>query len=341
MSDLLLERLRAADPVEPEAIRDDPLPIERLRRIPLIAADAPIPAPRRWRMLSIGVALAAVAIVAVLGLLPTGTPGGASPDAVRVLDAQAAIASAQTAPASPGGFTYYKLIGASLGTFADPDAPYSFRIPSVTETWVAPDGSGEVREVRKDIQWPGPRDEQRWRSQGSPALGPDEGVSDQHFGPGELNGVGSEGNLPPTRDLPADPAALTEIFENEAAVSSASVPTNVKVFEYATSVILQTGSSPELRAALYELLADLDGVQLTGDERDPLGRQGTAVSIETDYSGASQRDTLIIDEATSQPLSYTETLLEPTNFVDGRLLGYTILQQSGHVEDLGQVPGNR
>jgi hypothetical protein len=117
-------------------------------------------------------------------------------------------------------------------------------------------------------------------------------------------------------------------------ISSSSVPADVKSFEYATSVLLQAGSSPELRAALYTLVAEIDGVELTGELRDPIGRVGTGVSIDTDYSGAPTRYTLIFDPDTSQPLAYTERLLEPQDWSDGGLLSYAVLEKTEQVSSL-------
>jgi hypothetical protein len=96
--------------------------------------------------------------------------------------------------------------------------------------------------------------------------------------PGELDGIPYEGQLPPVRGLPADADELLSTFREAHGESSASVPQEAKPFEYAASVLLSTGTRPELRAALYELVARIDGVEHHGQVRDPLGRTGTAVS---------------------------------------------------------------
>jgi hypothetical protein len=337
MSDRLRELLRDTDPVDVDEIRSRPTPRELFGAIIANEANTEVMRQRRRPVrVALTLAVATALVVAVVVSLP-GSPGGASPGAAQVLDVQASIASAEASPTPGDGFAYYKLYEASRGTFVA-DQPFSFRSPVTVEAWVAADGSGRVREVPEGVEWPGPRDKERWQAQGSPPLGISEQVSDETFGPGELNGVGPEGALPPTRDLPADPDQLVEIFRARAASSSPSVPTNVKMFEYASSVLLETGSTPELRAALYQVVAGIDGVELAGDARDPLGRTGTGVSLVSDYGGAPQENTLIFDPDTSQPLAYTERLLEPQDWIDGRMLVYAIVKDSAYVQDTNTRP---
>jgi hypothetical protein len=338
MTPELLEALKQADPVDPAEIRTRPRPAETLAAIIAAEPDANSRGSRLRPTRLIPALVAALALVAVVAALLPGSAGKASPEAAEALSQVAGVAGAQTSTGPTSGFTYSRQIQADRLTTGTGDSPaFSVLVPTRIETWVAPDGSGRVRGVRQGVEWPGPRDERRWRAAGSPPLGA-ERSSDERFGPGELNDTGAEGNLPPTRELPADPERLAEIFKAEAAISSASVPVDVKSFEYATSVLLQAGSSPELRAALYELVAGIEGVELTGEQRDPIGRTGTAVSIDTDYSGAPTRYTLIFDPDTSQPLANTERLLEPQDWIDGDLLGYAVLERTSHVSSLRDRP---
>jgi hypothetical protein len=236
-------------------------------------------------------------------------------------------------PPATGDFTYYELREA----FHD----YRGWVPRQVEQWVAPDGSGRVRTVhlRHDDELVGPRDQERWGEQDSPSgPGGRVRVSDERFGAGELAGRSEEGCLPPTRDLPADPDRLVEIFSETRAVCGADVPLNAKSFEYAASVLLQAGSSRQLRAALYEVVANLDGVELIGDARDPLGRLGTAVALDFDYGGRPARYELFFDPEPSQPLAFTEKLREPQDWVDGLLLRYRVLVESGPVTSIESRP---
>jgi hypothetical protein len=336
MTDDLLEILRRADPLDEED-RVRSAPADQLPTI--LNSTVGQPESERKSRIRPRRVLAVTAVVAVgigvtLAFVPSGSEEPSS-DAVRALESVAAIARADAAAAAPqaDGYSYSKITRATIMTIVEPPYEYSYRTPVTMEAWVAPDGSGRVREISRDSEWLTPEDEEQWRAAGSPPLGNDEPPTDERFGPGELNDTGWEGKLPPTRELPASSERLSEIFEEQAGISSSSVPVNVKSFEYATSVLFQAGSAPELRAALYELVADLEGVELSGTLEDPLGRVGTAVSIESDYSGQLERYTLIFDADTSQPLAYTETLLEQRATSEGRTLGYALLKETAQVAD--------
>jgi hypothetical protein len=253
----------------------------------------------------------------------------------------AAVAAADDTPAvTDDGILYYRWRQASIGTTEGAggfSTAYGWLQPETVEQWVAPDGSGRLRTVTHAAEFGGPRDERRWRQSGQPEP-PGRSVSDENLEAGGLTGVPYEAALPPVRELPTDPDQLIELFEEEAGTSSAEVPTNAKVFEYATSVLLHAGSSPELRAALYEAVAKIEGVTLTGDVRDPVGRRGIGVSLETDYAGSPTRYTLVFDPETSQPLAFTERLLKPEPYIDTRVTGYTVLEETGPVPDLESRP---
>jgi hypothetical protein len=320
MNEDVLLQLRTLDPVKDIEVSVPP---------PLTPAPGRSPSrfPRATRLKLLAVAGLAAVIIAATAILPGLDSGGSI--AVAVLRTQAALA-ADTEPIPAEGFRYERITGVALGTIVASET-FSVWQPTTTETWVAADGSGRVRTKSEPIEWPGPRDRQRWKEAGSPELGKPVQSSDERFGPGEFDGRSSESKLPPVQSLPADAEELETIFREEAARSSASVPADVKLFEYTASVLLNPGASPEQRSALYELAASLDGVGLERGVSDPIGRTGTAVYIESDYSGALERDTLIFDEQTAQPLAHTESLLQPEDFIDNTLLSYQVIEDSGDV----------
>jgi hypothetical protein len=344
MTERLLEQLKQVDPVDKNAVRDRVPPSELLTAIldSEKAPDREPKRPRRARKLALAVAGAAV-IVAVVSALPGRE--GASPDAVSALETVAAIASAEGPPPAGGEIDYYKTVstgdgGSSEGHDGASDA-YAWQQRQTTEDWVAPDGSGRRRTVTGEIEFANPQDEREWREAGSPKLGPAPGtVTDSRYDPGELNGVPYEGELPPVRELPADADELEQVFRDEHARSSASVPVDSKLFEYAASVLLSTGARPQLRAAVYEVLARIDGVKLAEDVEDPLGRRGTGVSLDMDYSGAPIRHTVIFDSETSYPLAYTEEPIppQPDYLVITIQPSYIALEESGRVSDLTSRP---
>jgi hypothetical protein len=239
-------------------------------------------------------------------------------------DKEPTCPSPEPSPPPSGGLRYDKLREA----FHD----YRGWVARQVEQWVAADGSGRVRTVRlpHGDEFVGPRERERW--------GERVRVSDERVGPGELGGRSPEGCLPPTRELPADPDRLAAIFSETRAVCAQQVPLGAKSFEYAASLLLQAGSSPRLRAALHELVAGIDGVELIGAARDPLGRPATAVALDFDYTGRPERYVLFFDPETSQPLAFTEKLREPQDWIEGLLLEYHVLVESGHVTSIGRRP---
>jgi hypothetical protein len=229
----------------------------------------------------------------------------------------------EPSPTLTEGFTYYKLREA----FHD----YRGWVPSQIEQWVAPDGSGRVRTVQlpPDDEFVGPRDQEKWGGRDATRGARDRvRVSDERFDPGELRAPGYEDCLPRTNELPADPDRLAEVFSETQAQCSEQVPHNAKSFEYAASLLLQAGSTRRLRATLYEVVANIDGVELIDDVRDPLGRLATVVALDVDYGGRPERYELFFDPETSQPLAFTEKLREPQDWIDGLLLEYRVLVES-------------
>jgi hypothetical protein len=343
MTDRLLEQLKHVDPVDANAVRRRVPSTERL--IEILGSEPISDPPRRNPFTARRVVLAAAvaaAIVAVASSLPGG--GGATPDAASALESVAAIASAEAAPGAAGEISYFKTVSSLDGGAAGPARgadPYAWQQVMTTEDWVAPDGSGRRRTVAGEIEFADRRDEHDWRDSGSPRLGPAPGtVTTEGFGSGELNGVPYEGALPPVSNLPADADELERVLREEAARSSGSVPVDAKLFEYSASILLSTGTRPDLRAAVYELLARIDGVRLIDDVEDPLGREGTGVSLDIAYTGAPVRHTVIFDSETSYPLAYTEDPIPPApaHLVITLQPAYIALEESGQVGELGSRP---
>jgi hypothetical protein len=61
---------------------------------------------------------------------------------------------------------------------------------------------------------------------------------------------------------------------------------------------------------LYQLVADLPGVELVFDVKDSLGRDGVAVA----YTHAGVRDELIFDPDTSQLLAEQDVMVDPAAY---------------------------
>ena len=337
MNDHNLELLKDADPVDLERLRATPPPRDQLMEI--LAQERPPTSRRsrraRIRLVPIGVA-AALAAAAVLALLPA-SPEKASPDAVRVLEAAAGVADAQAAQAPLAGYAYHRLTRESVGIVLS-EPLYSWVSVTTIEQWVAPDGSGRIRETPHPPRLSSAGDERRWREDGSLPLPEPEPASDERFASGELDSTiaGGKGLDIPTRDLSTDPGELKEQIR-QAAERSSGMPVNPKMFELASELIIQAGSSPELRASLYQVVAAIDGVELTGRVRDPRGRVGTAVSIEYD-SIEPTRDSLIFNPETSQPLAWQSKRLNRKYSIGGIPSGSIIFEASARVDTVSERP---
>lgn len=334
MTNQLLDLLREVDPVDEGGIEVRPVPPELLAAVAGIEQERGHQRRRSRARLLPAVGIAGIAIAAITVVLP-GSSEKASPEAVRALQAVASIAQAQAEPAPSDPVVYSRLFNVYIGTFAH-EPPFSVRFPSTVETWVEPDGSGRIRTEDRPIEWPSERDEARWRIAGSPPQSYFDkvaGISDERVGENGFNERMLDAEIPPASQLPADPDQLVEIFE-QAAPDGDSFSVSARVFTYAAPLLVQSGASPELRAALYEVVAGLEGVQFEGNVEDPLGRTGTAVSIDN----SSIRYVLIFDSETSQPLAYREESLEPSDYIDSPLFSYWVLEEAGRVTDTETRP---
>lgn len=341
MTDHLLDALKTADPVDLDQIKRRGAPKTQLQAIlaqPRGEAahySAPSFSRRGALRLAAPIAVAALLVGAVIAALP-GTDEGSS-EAVSALTSVASIARADAAsPSAP--YTYSEYTVADVGSAPEPSQAYSWRSVTTVEQWLAPDGSGRIREETQPAELVGARDQRNWIAAGSPSLGVKPGMSDREVGPDALTGTTGEPGLPAVSDLPADPDQLERVFENAREQSSASVPRSVKEFEYAGAVLTAGGASPELRAAVYDFVGSIDGVSFEGTVRDPIGRVGEGVSIESDYSGIPTRYTLVFDPNTSQPLAQTSRLLEAQPWIDGNLLDYTVLRGSSPATSMQDRP---
>lgn len=102
--------------------------------------------------------------------------------------------------------------------------------------------------------------------------------------------------------LPTDPKALASLLPSANSANSAGGKAK-STFNHATDLLGQSPARPELRAALYRVLADLPGVEVAGPAKDITGRTGTALEWTTDSTTVR----LIINPKTGDLLEETET----------------------------------
>jgi hypothetical protein len=323
---------------------DVPAPESRAKRAAratlLVHAQAATPR-LRWvalprlslRRSRIAAAVAAVALVAVVG---SGVlPLGAQPDpaAAAALNRAADVAAAQ--PASLGvGYRHTTSEGAHLsGVGGDADHPEGIwaLVPMEREIWIAADGSGRLVETRGEPIWLGPADEAAWMAAGSPDLRGDP-ISDTRFGP---TPPGAEPGAPQPWPgslhyedldaLPTDADSLRAVIDARAAAGGGA--NDYQRFTVVADLLRETVGTPDLRAALYRVAAGLGGVELIGSVTDRAGRTGTAVAMTGNPSGVGlERHTLIFDPETSMLLAEETVLLETVDWLDADppiVIGYS------------------
>ena len=322
---------------------DVPAPDSRAKRAAraTLLAHAQTATPRRrwaaegWLGLRRSRIAAAVAAVALVALVGSGVlPLGAQPDpaAAAALNRAADIAAAQ--PAGSGvGYRHTKSEGAYLsGVGGDADHPDGIwaLVPVEREIWIGPDGSGRLIESRGEPIWFGPADEAAWVAAGAPDLlgGQD---SDTRFGPTPPNfEPGTPQPWPGSLHyedldaLPTDVGALRAVIDARAAAGGGA--TDYQRFSIVGDLLRETVGTPQLRAALYRVAAGLGGVELIGSVTDRAGRTGIAVAMTSHESSRGlERRTLIFDPDTLMLLAEEDVLLEPVDWLDAEpplVIGY-------------------
>jgi hypothetical protein len=242
---------------------------------------------RRHALAGVGLAAAATAVAAALvgvGNEPRIDDAAAAAlrDAARQVRAQEPLP-----PLGEGRVLYVKSVDAYLSTY--PERGYALLEPHVRELWLGPDG-GRLRMRTGRPHFPTRGDRRSWIAAGRPNL--PAGTSDTEIPP------------QPASDLPADPDALFARLEE--ASEGHSRGTSTQMFTLVADAFRGAIVSPAQRAALYEVVARIPGVELVGSVRDSVGRGGTAVAMDDDSSGTTHR--LVIDQKTGTMLEEQEVV---------------------------------
>jgi len=274
----------------------------------------PVPAarPRPVRRAALAAGLGVAVVTAGLWFLP-----GREPAAAATLRAAARTAAVQPGPAplAPGEYWYTRselVVGpAPLPPGEEPGPEHEAAAEPVRrESWTALDGSGRLLEA--------------------PQSGP--AFWDYAFGPGDEGRVeGVVDSYEELLALPTDPEALAERLAD--GPDTDDRPAEVEAFANAASLLGEAPAPPALRAALFEVVAAIDGVELLGEVTDPAGRPGTGVALVDEFG---VRHELVFDPATAQPLAQREVLAEPSPRYPGQGPG-AVLHSTVHL-DQGVVP---
>ena len=295
-------------------------------------------APRVSRARGLGLA-AALGLVAILasGVVPFGP--GPHDAAAAALGRIAAVALTTADGGGPrSGYRHTVSDGANLSGVttnkAGTDSVWAL-VPVHREIWVKPDGSGRLIEQRSKAVWFSATDKAAWIAAGSPDVG-DDRSTDTRFDPTPPGSDPGTPQLVPgslgyadVDALPTDIDQLEAIIRTRAAANGGGA-TDAEVFAIAGDLLSETVATPRLRAALYQIVARLDGVELMGSVTDHSGRTGVGVSLTDDDTSPGgrgrERHVLIFDPNTSMLLERQTVQLSRMDGISAEppvTIGYT------------------
>ena len=206
----------------------------------------------------------------------------------------------------------------------DPSARYAL-VPAVKEVWTAPDGKTRVRETLGRVSFLSSANQRLWEDAGSPPP--------WAFDPSE-HAVGRDSSSRPVKDyaahsfrgrheftylsrlsqLPTEPEALRLGIENRDSGSAPLDPSPANsarggaTVERLLEILSEPITSPALRAAAFNALAEIPGIGFERDVADSAGRRGDAISWVRE-SGFGRR--FIIDPHSGQILAEAEMIFGP------------------------------
>jgi hypothetical protein len=309
----------------------------RRRRSPLV---------RHRRLLAFAGAGAAAAVVAGILLIGSGSsPETAAAEVLRraAVVAEAGDSGA-VAPPARGQFLYTKTMvvqlegwlpeGHGAGPKAspryfvptfDPAARYAL-VPTLKEVWTARDGATRERETLGAVEFFSDADQRRWEGAGSPppfAYDPTEhevrrdgaGRLVKEFESRSWRGSQEFTFARKLAKLPTQPEALRLVLEHRPASggSQAADPSTAgsargrSTIETLMNILSEPITTPALRAAAFNALAEIPGIGFEANVIDAAGRRGDAIFWIVER-GAGRR--FIFDPRTSKILAQAEMLFE-------------------------------
>lgn len=267
--------------------------------------------PRRLAMVTVAAALVLAPIGMILLWSARTTTSAAAATLDRVSSVAAALPSAD--PPAPGQYLYYSTTEGDVAA-TGPVGQRMFPMQRVTslETWVAPDGSGRQIVSYGPWQLLNESDRDAWEAAGSPqsSQSPSSDTTFPSASSSVQGGpiyVGSDGRArlayPVPSDIPTDPSAMGPYLTEHFKITGG--PTTEFLV---AGTLLQEGTSPAVRSALFEFIKTIPGITLVEHAVDQAGDQGVGVAR---ISGGN-RTTLVFDAQTSRVLGTTTVTEAPT-----------------------------
>lgn len=206
----------------------------------------------------------------------------------------------------------------------DPSARYAL-VPAVKEAWTAPDGETRVRETLSRVKFLSSSNQRLWEDAGSPppwafdpsehAVGRDSsGRPVKDYAAHSFRGRHEFTYLSRLSQLPTEPEALRLAIENRNGGSAPLDPSPASsarggaTIERLLEILSEPITSPALRAAAFNALAEIPDIGFERDVADGAGRKGDAISWVRD-SGFGRR--FIFDPHSGQILAEAEMIFGP------------------------------
>lgn len=303
-----------------------------------------------WRRPRLQLIAAGVAVAVLLIALPIGIFGGSGkvqPAVGQVLRDAAAVAAAQEPVApGPGQFLFTRSEDAYLHATGyspycrthpcDREHPWevtdewSVLVPSERQVWISfGTRRGRVRTVSGKPRFVSADQRAGWVAAGSPPLPQSGQVEDS-----TLSGA----SILDASQLPTDPATLRRMIEAREIRGVEGPPGEAETFTLIGDMLRESYLPAAVRAAIYQLTAELPGVELLGEVDDPVGRPGTGIAY-TDHRRGIRHE-LIFDPATSALLGEQESIVRSGAFgfkaPPGTPIGYAAYLESKVVDSVGR-----
>jgi hypothetical protein len=317
-------RPRGLDP----AVRPDPAAIMAHSRLPESATSVRRPV----RRLVLAGAVPAVAVVAAVAAF-LGTQG-ATPERGGQVTAESAVpvpasarelllVAAERSGSATADAGRYQVITEERGEVR-PVGPAGRRYDIVRRTaferWYPTAPGGTVTEFYQSLgaKPVTAEDTAAWRADGSPAEWVEQPPKDlPDAEPVTIRGTAGERGYAqiPEREsalvgwydaarLPTDPGALRQSLLEQRRTYSGENLSDFELFRTGVGIALNLRLSPEVRAAAFRMLADMDGVTNLGQVKDQKNRAGVAVGYaRKGDSGHWSQIRVIIEPGTGQPLA--------------------------------------
>jgi hypothetical protein len=300
LDDPVLRRLAEANPVATaELTAAESVRAEALLRT--ITAVPPAADVSRSRLRRFGIRITAV-VAALAAALTAGVLATAPASAEHVLLEAARNAAEQ--PVADGQYWYVR---------SQSDGPDT--IPYEREVWLSPDtfimrdGFGAAMDA-----------ERKGADHVDPELVRVQDMSNSGEGGTTVPtfGDGAPFTWQELMGLPTDSAQLARAIEDR--LPPTTHGRDYDMWVQVASMLRESPARPELRRALWEVLATIPGTHLLGKTTDAMGREGTAIELNLDHKRLGH-DVLVLDPTTG-------ALLESRFLVEGvEPLRSTVLEQ--------------